>query len=485
MSLISLIKNELKKVFKRKLLWILFIIVFLFILLNFVMDKRYSATSFYNSFREEEINFYRDEIKNLDSERYEDKENYVYYKTNIDIYELEQNYPDDSWQRYIISEYLFNVIEKMNRAKYINNNQSDYDTAKEEYDNYINYFENDDWIFFANKDLEDLSNEKKEQEEYLKTIVDKRIISDTNKTIESINIKLENVRMRLDKNIKYGYDYLNSAMDIVLSSKMDILNYKYLDNPTNDDRLTYQNSKEQLAKNEYIIENKIDLNQVSLRSELIGLHALMSLFLIITVTVIGGTIVSEEFNKGTIKLLLIKPYERWKILLSKFITMLLIIVFMIAFIYVVYLLLGGIMFGFSSLNIPELYYNYNTDSLVAIHPLLASFLNLACILPEIILLGILAFSLGTIFNISALAIALPLGGTIAADIINSLAIYKDIKILRYFVTLNWDFSWYLFGKTSQFKYTNFGFSAVVCIIYALIMIIASFFVFKKKNIKNI
>ena len=104
---------------------------------------------------------------------------------------------------------------------------------------------------------------------------------------------------------------------------------------------------------------------------------------------------------------------------------------------------------------------------------------------KIILLGILAFSLGTIFNISALAIALPLGGTIAADIINSLAIYKDIKILRYFVTLNWDFSWYLFGKTSQFKYTNFGFSAVVCIIYALIMIIASFFVFKKKNIKNI
>ena len=60
---------------------------------------------------------------------------------------------------------------------------------------------------------------------------------------------------------------------------------------------------------------------------------------------IAGTIVSEEFNKGTIKLLLVKPYTRNKILLSKFITTLIMIVFVIIVTITMQILIGGVLFG--------------------------------------------------------------------------------------------------------------------------------------------
>ena len=62
------------------------------------------------------------------------------------------------------------------------------------------------------------------------------------------------------------------------------------------------------------------------------------------------------------------------------------------------------------------------------------------ILPEYILLGTLAFSLSTIFTNSALAIIVSMVGYLVSNTINSLAIYYNVKWLKYFVTLNWDFT---------------------------------------------
>ena len=80
------------------------------------------------------------------------------------------------------------------------------------------------------------------------------------------------------------------------------------------------------------------------------------------IIMVAGTIVSEEFNKGTIKLLLVKPYSRYKILLSKFLTILIMIVFSILVVIGMELLVGGILFGFDSLSIPVVEYNFNTNT---------------------------------------------------------------------------------------------------------------------------
>ena len=96
----------------------------------------------------------------------------------------------------------------------------------------------------------------------------------------------------------------------------------------------------------------------------------------------------------------------------------------------------------------------------------------------------LAFSCSAIINSTAFSIAITFCGFIGAEFINALAYAYDIKFLDYFVTTNWDWTQFLFGGKSMYGLT-FNHSFIVCIVYFLLMIILSIWVFNKKNIKNI
>ena len=74
----------------------------------------------------------------------------------------------------------------------------------------------------------------------------------------------------------------------------------------------------------YILENKEDINNTSdLRFILTNFYSEYLFLILVFGVMIAGAIVSEEYSKGTIKSLLITPYKRSKILLSKFITVIL------------------------------------------------------------------------------------------------------------------------------------------------------------------
>ncbi len=61
--------------------------------------------------------------------------------------------------------------------------------------------------------------------------------------------------------------------------------------------------------------------------------------------VIGATLISTEFQKRTIKFLLIRPKTRLHIFLSKYITLLLTVIYLFVFYYVLAFLFGLIFFG--------------------------------------------------------------------------------------------------------------------------------------------
>ena len=259
-----------------------------------------------------------------------------------------------------------------------------------------------------------------------------------------------------------------------------------------NEELTYQEKKEyneSLEEKEiskYIIENHADVEKIDdLRGILSRFFNEFGLFIIVIVVMIAGTIVSEEFNKGTIKLLLIKPYNRTKILLAKFITVLIMIVFATVVIIGMELIVGGLIYGFDSLSLPVVVYNFETNMIQEINIFSYLGLQIFSILPSIILLATLSFALSTIFTNSPVAIALPLLGYMGVAVINQLAIQYNIGFLKYFVTLNWDFTQYLFGGMPLMQGLTPTFSILICIIYFVIMIIPTFIIFKKKNIKNI
>lgn len=203
------------------------------------------------------------------------------------------------------------------------------------------------------------------------------------------------------------------------------------------------------------------------------------------IIMVAATIVSEEFNKGTIKLLLVKPYSRTKILLAKFLTTVIMTVFIISITILMQVLIGGILFGFDSLSLPVIEYNFNTNSIQSMNIFAYLGIQTLAQLPMIILLSTLAFVISTIFSNSALAIIISLLGYMANSVINQLAIMYNLGFMKYFVTMNWDLSQYLFGGLPYMEGMTFIGSILINIVYFLILIIPTILIFKKRNIKNI
>lgn len=294
---------------------------------------------------------------------------------------------------------------------------------------------------------------------------------------------------RLEKDISYANTFLNTALQNYSRSSRNIIYYEAESNHSYSDKLDYYDSLKEANINKYYIENNIrNIKDYDNRYILVNLLNEYELFILIFIIMISGSIVSDEFNKGTIKLLLIRPYSRLKILLAKFLTCLCMFILFIVFIFISQLLVGGIIQGFGSLNVPAVIYNYNTHNIETMSIIKYLIINICAKSPMFLLLITLAFTISTLFTNSALAIALPLLGYMVSSIINQLiahALLKDIKAPLYFVTPNWDLTSYLFGGLPSFEPINLRFSILVCLSYFLIMIFISCYVFKKRNIKNV
>src|SRR5699024_272040 len=81
-------------------------------------------------------------------------------------------------------------------------------------------------------------------------------------------------------------------------------------------------------------------------SDAAALIMIISLFTVI----IASDIVAGEFSWGTIKMLMVRPHPRWKILLSKYISSLIFALVLGVFLFVMTWLIGGLFFGFGGLD---------------------------------------------------------------------------------------------------------------------------------------
>ena len=481
----SLIKNELTKIFKKKAIYILLFVTLAFVILSNCIYKYFYGNSSYSYYSDSYVEYAKQEINNLDPDKPSDTKMYIEYKTAIDVSEMMKQYNNDAWQVQIIASTLESYINERNTYLYgAEKNEEQANKINEQINELSNKLKNDDWKYFANEELQKAQEKLKTLENEKNTTEDKQILESLETEIKNAKIDLEVAEYRVDEDIKYGYDYMNTALSTYQQQSYIIAQVE-----DSNEELSYREEKdykqaiEDKEISKYIIENHEDINKGNdLRGILSRFFSEFGLFIIVIVIMIAGTIVSEEFNKGTIKLLLVKPYSRNKILLSKFITILIMIVFSIAIIVGMELIIGGIIFGFDSLSIPILEYNFNTNILEEINVFAYLGIQTLAQLPIILLLATLSFALSTIFTNSPVAISLPLLGYMGASIINQLAIQYNIGCLRYFVTLNWDFSQYLYGSMPLMEGLTPIFSVIICIIYFIIMIIPTFVIFKKKNI---
>ena len=485
--MINLIKNEFIKVFKKKNIYICTIILALFVILTNVlytmMDKIIVEDY---SFEESYIDSAKEELKTLNINQ--DKEYYISKKTDIDIYDLYKKYDKDSWQAYIVKKNMYNYVYNANAYKYGLSVENEYEQDNPEVilNNQIEKLNKSDWKDYVKENIEENNRQIVELKNMLIFDVDSKEKAGIESEIKRLELVNSLNQKRIDNNIPYGNNYINNAIDEYIQYSSDMETDINQPNLTYSQKRNIQSYIETREKDKYIIETGKNVNNFNNAGFMLtNIFVEYGFFIIIFIVMISGVIVSSEFEKGTIKMLLVKPYKRWKILLSKYIVSITMVIVGIFVVALMQLIVGGLFFGFDTLSTPIVVYDFGVNQLQTYNVFAYFGIMLLTKLPMFILIATLSFTASTLFSNSVLGIIIPIVCNIGGNIVNSLASSFNIKQLMWFPTLNWDFSEYLFGKLPTYQYSNLGLSIALSSIYLVSLCVIAFIAFNKKQVKNI
>ena len=461
-------------------------VIILAIIIGFnVLNKiSQNMSNSYSAYSEGYIQYLDEELSNLDPNKPSDINKYVETKSQKDLATLAKDYKETSWQAEVIGTVISPIIEEMNNYEYIDKNNEALTTSKAQYDEMLTALKNNDWKYFANKELDSLNT----QIEELNTLIAQDSENEDLKTqLKSLELQKEVVNLRLDKNINYGSDNYKSIA--VQNYRMYMGNYIQSSqgkNLTDEDKSEINGYLENANLYKYDLYNDTEYQNTATANytfqNSIGTYIAI---IVMVVVIVAGVSISEEFNKGTVKLLLVRPYSRTKILISKLIAVFITMLVTTVAILLLQFIIGGIVYGFGTYMMNVVQFDFTTNSIITLNIFAYLGLIFICKLPIFILIGTLAFALSTLFLNSPLAVALPILGYMGSDVINMIAISYKWDWVKYFVTPNWDLSQYLFGGTPMFSGISIEISITICAIYFVIMLAASIVSFKKRNIKNV
>src|SRR5690606_29699692 len=117
----------------------------------------------------------------------------------------------------------------------------------------------------------------------------------------------------------------------------------------------------------------------------------------------AGSILAQEFSSGTIKILSITPYKRWKILYGKYAAVILTAVGYMLLQYLLLIPIGLLLFGITDISVPYLSIGSSgvVESNYLLHILGIYFLNSI----SLILIVTFAFMISSLMRSNTLAIA--------------------------------------------------------------------------------
>jgi ABC-2 type transport system permease protein len=271
-------------------------------------------------------------------------------------------------------------------------------------------------------------------------------------------------------------DYVSNATEYI-STELDESKYKeyYL-------LLEKRKLEKSIFEDKYRLDNNLDsIGNNTAIAVFINNTCTAIIMLIIYMLMISGSIVSEEFNKGTIKQLLVRPYSRKKIIISKFLSTLIVSLLFLLFYILVCFIFCGITYGFKSYLTPIVIYNFTTKSVTEMSLLKYLIINTITYIPEYLILIALSFFLGTFILNEALAIGIPVMVLLVSSFVLE---YTGLRFLKYFPTICWNFNDFLWGGLPTFEGLTLIVNIIVCLITFIILFMGSISVFKNKDIKN-
>ncbi len=497
--MIKLIENELIKIFKKKSFYLLLLIIIIIIaLFNYANPDQ-------NKIFFRPLDFNIDALERAFENMDKNDKFYVSQKLSIEFGKLYNSYSENSWQKYALGEentshdvqdFPTNFYQdiKSNLTTIIdyeinpnsNIQKSDYEEAQKIYKQYVQALNNDDWKEFVALKIKNLRQKTESPS----------ITSDEKK---SLNIEIEIYEYRLKYDIPFNDDIFNDYISN-WRSKQYLLESCLKSNKSDSIyNKTIKNCKLNVALNKYALENKINYdisdsaitvlshNKVDARISLIRSFKHFDIVIVAIAIYIACTSIAEEKNKGTIKNLLTKPHKRSQILISKILACVITIIITTLFMILVQYIVGGIIFGFDSYSIGYIGYNYTSNSVFTLNLFVYLLLLLLCKLPMYFIIVTFCIFMSVMNNHSVMTMILTLIIFFICSTV--IAQWSEISALtpiaKYFITNNWDFSIYLFGRIPDINVLTLPFSVCICLIYEIALLGIAIRHFAKKDIYNI
>lgn len=367
----------------------------------------------------------------IDSWKYNYSQNYLSELIKIDIIELVKDgvsidtilsvSPDD------ISKADFDEIKLLSKDKLnleldkLNNKSSN--IAKDiKTNNYKNYLKNE---IENKKDL--INSYNKELSSLKKEVNGNDISNDIKISIADIEDKLD-LENKLLKVIQYRYDneisfdannWKNKTLDDISqninnASRKIISEEDYkrqsISGVTYDQYVQKYNSEHDKYLNNikmewYSLDKNIPMPEFEgsardIVNSLVGIYAIIASIIVI---ILSGGIISSEFNNNTIKLLMIRPVSRVKIILSKFMAVLLIGYFILFGSMALVTIVNGFIFGFSDFATPII--KISAETLITQNYIISLLLNTMFYSISMVFIGSFAFILSTVTKNTTVSVA--------------------------------------------------------------------------------
>ncbi|MEH7346220.1 ABC transporter permease [Bacillus sp. JJ1532] len=242
-----------------------------------------------------------------------------------------------------------------------------------------------------------------------------------------------------------------------------------------------------LQQQQYYLDNDINPSEPGAPTFIrIFLENSIDLFIPLMVMVIASDLVSSEHSIGSIKLLLTRPVKRWKVLLSKYITLCLAISLIIAIAGILSYLISGLIFGYKGWGAPILTgFNVtesglNTSEVKVLDLWQFLLMDFGLVWFVSIVVGTLSFMLSVLIRSTAAGMGIMLAALISGAILSNMV--SSWESAKYFFMVNLRLTDYMKGLAPPIDGMNLSFSMMVLIVWWAFALLVSFFVFTKKDV---
>lgn len=277
-----------------------------------------------------------------------------------------------------------------------------------------------------------------------------------------------------------GYDWVNLTTQQIERLK-DRLDSPYI--PEN----AIKSIQVQISQLEYFIENDINpITPSAARFTVEFVEQSILLLLPLLILIFAADLVLGEFASGTIKVLLTRAVPRWKILLSKYIALLMMTTVLILMLAIISTVISGFYFNLWGFQEPVatgfklIKGEMNSSSVVIITRLKYMLLIYSLAWFVSIVLASIAMMFSVLFKSTASTIGIIMAALIGGQFLQFFL--SEWKIVKYFFVSNLDLTKYLSGSYQPIEGMNLGFSVAVLSLWAILSIAVSFIVFTKKDV---